>query len=154
DFYTGSTFKWLLSGFGVAYAMTKQRVSDQIEPVFRGYANAPPSQSLQYGHANYPALYALSATLELLGGLGWPALQSQVDSLTAALHKELTAAGWDVVTPVESRAGIISVLDPNAPHTVERLLKERVEIEERSGHLRISPHFYNDEADLQRFLGV
>ena len=154
DFYTGSTFKWLLSGFGVAYSMMRQRAAAEIEPVFRGYANEAPSRSLQYSHANYPVMYALEATLELLEGLGWQAIEARVSSLTETLHRELVAAGWEVVTPMESRAGIISIRDPNAPQTVARLLAERVEVEDRAGHLRVSPHFYNNEADLRRFLDV
>ena len=154
DFYTGSTFKWLLSGFGVAYSMMRQRAAAEIEPVFRGYANEAPSRSLQYSHANYPVMYALEATLELLEGLGWQAIEARVSSLTETVHRGLVAAGWEVVTPMESRAGIISIRDPNAPQTVARLLAERVEVEDRAGHLRVSPHFYNNEADLRRFLDV
>jgi cysteine desulfurase / selenocysteine lyase len=154
DFYTGSVFKWLLSAFGIAYVVTKSNFAAELEPVFRGYANESPSPKLQYSHANYPAIYALSATLELLGKLGWQAIHNQVASLTASLHRELVKAGWDVVTPIEARSGIISARDRNAVQTVNLLAKHQVEIEERSGLLRASPHFYNTEADLCRYLEV
>ena len=39
-----------------------------------------------------------------------------------------------------------------ATQTVARLLEQDIEIEERAGLLRISPHFYNTEGDLCRFL--
>jgi selenocysteine lyase/cysteine desulfurase len=154
DFYTGSVFKWLLSAFGVAYVVTKGSLAAELEPVFRGYANEPPSRKLQYAHANYPGLYALSATLELLGSLGWRPIQDRVSSLTDLLHRALCEAGWDVVTPLGGRAGIVSVRHANAVETIARLRTEGVEIEERAGLLRISPHFYNNEDDVHRFLAV
>jgi selenocysteine lyase/cysteine desulfurase len=153
DFYTGSTFKWLLSTFGVAYAV-KGRFASELEPVFRGYANPPPSRDLQYSHANYPGMYALAATLEFMGALGWQAIEDRVSSLTGLLHRKLVAAGWNVVTPLQSRGGIIAVQDRNAPATVARLLAEGVEVEARAGNVRVSPHFYNNEQDLRRFLDV
>jgi selenocysteine lyase/cysteine desulfurase len=152
DIYTGSVFKWLLSGFGVAYVVTKGSFADDIDPLFRGYVNEPPSRKLQYSHPNYPALYALSATLELLGGLGWQPIREQVRALTGSLRRELTAAGWEVVTPADARAGIISVVHEDATRTVARLLELGIQIEERAGLLRISPHFYNTENDLHRIL--
>jgi kynureninase len=68
------------------------------------------------------------------------------------LHRELTREGWEIVTPVDARAGIISVVHNGATQTVARLLEQDIEIEERAGLLRVSPHFYNTEADLCRFL--
>jgi len=152
DLYTGSVFKWLLSAFGVAYVVTKSSFAAEIEPLFRGYTNEPPSRKLQFSHPNYPALYALSATLEFLGGVGWQAIVAQVSALSGFLHRELTREGWEIVTPLEARAGIISVVHKEATQTVARLLEQDIEIEERAGLLRVSPHFYNTETDLCRFL--
>jgi len=37
---------------------------------------------------------------------------------------------------------------------VERLASERVYVAPRLGRIRISPHVYNDEADIDRFVDV
>jgi selenocysteine lyase/cysteine desulfurase len=152
DFYTGSVFKWLLSGFGIAYVVTESSFAAELEPVFRGYANEPPSRRLQYNHTNYPALYPLSASLEFLGSLGWPQIHRRVRTLNTHLSEELRLAGWDVVTPADAHAGITSVAHPNAAEVVASLLKQGVEVEERAGLVRVSPHFYNTEGDIARFL--
>lgn len=151
DIYTGPVFKWLLSGFGLAYVITKASFAPELEPTFRGYHNEA-SRNLQYGHANYPVMYALSATLDLLGGLGWPWIHSRVSCLTGLLHEGLVQAGWSVVTPKQQRAGIVSLLSDNPLEVVASLARQGVAIAERSGFLRVSPHFYNTEADIQRFL--
>ena len=59
-----------------------------------------------------------------------------------------------VVTPEDARAGIVSVAHDEATGAVARLLEQNIETEERAGLLRISPHFYNSEGDLCRFLDV
>jgi len=152
DVYTGSVFKWLLSAFGVAYVVTKSSFAEEFTPLFRGYVNEPPSRKLQFSHPNYPALYALSATLDFLGGLGWQSIFEQVSSLSGFLYRELRREGWQVVTPEDARAGIVSVVHDKSTQTVARLLEQDIEIEERAGMLRVSPHFYNSEGDLCRFL--
>jgi cysteine desulfurase / selenocysteine lyase len=152
DFYTGSVFKWLLSGFGIAYAVTRRSLASELEPVFRGYINEPPSRSLQYSHTNYPALYPLSATLEFLGTIGWARIFGRVRRLSALLCGELRGEGWDVVTPEGEHAGIISFAHPNAGEAVARLLALGVNVAERTGCVRVSPHFYNTETDIVRFL--
>jgi selenocysteine lyase/cysteine desulfurase len=152
DFYTGPVFKWLLSAFGLAYVVLREEFAAELEPTLRGYRNAPPSRELEIAHPNYPAMYALSATLEWLQGLSWHWMHHRVDSLTRLLHDELTQSGWDVVTPREHRAGIISIPDDNADQTADRLASQGVEITVRDGFLRVSPHFYNSEAEIYRFL--
>ncbi len=37
---------------------------------------------------------------------------------------------------------------------IERLATERVYVAPRLGRIRISPHVYNDEADVERFVAV
>ena len=37
---------------------------------------------------------------------------------------------------------------------IERLAAEQVYVAPRIGRMRISPHVYNDEDDVDRFLGV
>ena len=151
DIYTGPVFKWLLSGFGLAYVITRASFAPELEPTFRGYHNEV-SRNLQYGHANYPVMYALSATLELLADLGWPWIHSRVSSLASLLHEGLVQSGWTVVTPELQRAGIVSMVADDPNEVVASLARQGVEIAERSGLLRISPHFYNTETDLQRLL--
>ena len=40
------------------------------------------------------------------------------------------------------------------PKLIERLATEHIHVAPRLGRLRISPHVYNDEADVDRFVDV
>lgn len=154
DVYTGSTFKWLLSDFGLAYLVVKQDVQRILEPVFRGYGNEPPSRSLGYAHVNHSAIGLLGAALAYLDSVGWPRVVQRVRDLTDLLHVRLQNAGWDVVTPKSARAGIVVASHPNAAEIAVELSQRGCKASLRDGNLRFSPHFYNTEEDVHRLIAT
>jgi cysteine desulfurase / selenocysteine lyase len=149
DVYCASTFKWLLSGFGLGIVVVRDGVRDQLEPAMRGYNNPAPSTELHYSHVNYPAIYALDASLQYLESIGWPEIYARVDELANALMDALGPLGIPVVTPRDAHAGIVScvVSDPEAVR--DALAREGIHVEARDGLLRISPHIYNDHDDIR-----
>jgi selenocysteine lyase/cysteine desulfurase len=151
DAYCASVFKWLLSGFGLAFLILGERISGELTPAVRGYSNLPPSRSLRYGHLNYPGIYALHGALEYLDSIGWTNIYEQVDRLAKFAISSLRGAGFDVVTPDESHAGIVSIRDPAASERVEWLAAQSIYVEDGTPFLRVSPHFYNTDDDVDRF---
>jgi selenocysteine lyase/cysteine desulfurase len=154
DAYCGSSFKWLLAGFGLGFMTLSERLARDWTPPFRGYANEWPSRDPQYGHLDYPGIYALSASLELLGSLGWEAIFHRVAQLSGRLSGALLGRGFGVLTPSEAAAGIISVRHEDATAVVQRLAQECIFVEDRDAIVRISPHFYNTEAEVDRFVAA
>jgi selenocysteine lyase/cysteine desulfurase len=152
DAYCGSSFKWLLSGFGLGFMTLGERLARQWTPPFRGYANEWPSRDPQYGHLDYPGIYALGASLEFLESLGWDDIFRRVAALASGLGTALRAAGFDVLTPSDCAAGIVSVCRDDAADIVERLAEENIFLEDRDAIVRASPHFYNTEAEAARFV--
>lgn len=154
DVYTGSTFKWLLSDFGLAYLIVKRDVQRTLEPVFRGYANEPPSRSLRYAHVNHSAIGMLGTALAYLDSVGWPGVVQRVRKLTGLLHEKLQSAGWNVLTPKSGRAGIIAAAHPNAAALAAELSRHGCRVGLREGNLRFSPHFYNTEEDVETLMAA
>lgn len=154
DAYCGSTFKWLLSGFGLGFVAMSDRLSERWTPPFRGYNNEFPSRRPQYSHVNYPAVYALSATLELLESIGWRLIHRRVAELTDYLFSSLATLGLDVVTPREDKAGIVTIQNESASQVVPLLAEQSIYVEDRDRMVRASPHFYNVKEDLDRYLSV
>jgi selenocysteine lyase/cysteine desulfurase len=154
DLYAASVFKWLLSGFGLAFVSMKRDFAATLEPTLRGHGNEGDSRELRYGHANHPGLYALAATLEYLQGIGWQAIHERVDSLAQHLDAELGRAECSVITPAGARAGIVSIELADATLCAERLNARGVRVESRAGLIRISPHFYNTGAEVERFVDI
>lgn len=154
DAYCGSSFKWLLGGFGLGFMTLSERLAREWTPPFRGYANEWPSRDPQYGHLDYPGIYALGASLAFLGALGWEAIFRQVAQLSDQLAHELLQHGFEVLTPRRAAAGIISIHCNDSRARVERLAQESIFVEDRESILRASPHFYNTEAEIARFVAT
>lgn len=154
DAYCGSSFKWLLGGFGLGFMTLSERLAREWTPPFRGYANEWPSRDPQYGHLDYPGIYALGASLAFLGSLGWEAIFRRVARLSGRLSDGLLHGGFDVLTPRAATAGIVSIRCNDARERVESLAQQSIFVEDRDSILRASPHFYNTEAEIDRFVAA
>jgi selenocysteine lyase/cysteine desulfurase len=151
DVYCAAHFKWLLGSFGIAMFATSARARERIAPVAHGYMNEAHG-GFQYAHANLPGAFALDAALDLFDGIGWPAVHAQVAHLAAALIDGLRRAGRDVVTPPHACAGIVSVRSADADAAQRALDARGIAVAMRDGLLRISPHVYNTDADIDALL--
>jgi selenocysteine lyase/cysteine desulfurase len=151
DVYGAAVFKWMLSGFGTSIGVFGERARTMLTPAYRGYRNKPPSTSFEYADPNYPGLYVLDATMRYLEGIGWPRIYERVAALTAQVADVITGLGIEPVTPAAARAGIVSFAVPDAPGLVARLRDRGVDVVDKVGLVRVSPHFYNNGEDVERF---
>lgn len=151
DVYVSGVFKWLLAGFGVAVCVVRDRARACMRPAFRGYLNPSPEDGLQFAHVNYPGLFALGASLELMGGtLGWSLVQSRTDQLVAWLAEELEAGGIELAAPEGSRAGVASIPVADAETMRLSLAGQQIFAAARGPYLRVTPFFYNSREDVHR----
>ncbi len=76
--------------------------------------------------------------------------------LTDRLVEGLLERGARVLSPRSpgEASGIVSFVhgDEDPEHTARRLRKEQVFVVARRGGVRASPHFYNDDSDIDRLL--
>jgi cysteine desulfurase / selenocysteine lyase len=154
DAYCASVFKWLLSGFGLGVLVVGEQLAAELVPAVRGYRNEPPERSVSYGQVNYPGIYALQASLEYLRSVGWDNVHAQVNGLARRAMAGLHAQGFEVVTPDNGHAGIVSIRHPEASRLVSELARERIFVEDRDSIIRASPHFYNTDEEIDRFISA
>ena len=154
DAYCASVFKWLLSGFGLGIVTVSERLASELQPVLRGYSNEPPSRTLRYSHVNYPGIYALLASLQYLRSIGWEQIYARVDSLASHTIESLRNRGLQVITPECARGGIVSIQHPYASNLVRVLAEQSIFVEDRGPVVRVSPHFYNTEDEIDRFVSA
>jgi selenocysteine lyase/cysteine desulfurase len=154
DAYCASVFKWLLSGFGLGFVVLSDGLAGELNPVIRGYNNEAPSRSVRYGHINYPGVYALNASLEFMRSLGWQQIHAQVANLALRTITSLRGRGFEVITPEDAHAGIVSIRHPEASAIVGILAEQSIFVEDRGPVVRVSPHFYNTEEDVDRFVAA
>jgi cysteine desulfurase / selenocysteine lyase len=152
DVYCGTSCKWLLAGFGVGFVTLSDRLIDAWTPPLFGYGRQAAHGSPEYGPLNYPGIHALNASLELLDSIGWPAIHQRVAALTARLLATLPEEEFPIVTPADARGGIVSFQHPCAAALVGALKAKSIYVADRGSLVRVSPHFYNSEADIDRFV--
>ncbi len=152
DVYGSSVFKWLLSGFGTAVGVFRERARSMLTPAFRSYGNPAPSTSFDYAAPNIPGLYVLDATLAYLEELGWQRILERVGSLASYALDALEKMQIDPITPREAHAGIVCFGGLDAGVVVEGLKERGVDAGGRTERVTVAPHFYNTYEDIDRFV--
>jgi cysteine desulfurase/selenocysteine lyase len=113
------------------------------------------------GSQNNAGFLALGASLELLRGLGAENIAAAVIDITEMACERLAKIGAKIVSDRridhrggQQRSGIVSFELPGRdPMAIKKHAKEQdVVFGCRAGRLRISPHAYNNEEDLDRFV--
>jgi selenocysteine lyase/cysteine desulfurase len=105
---------------------------------------------------HYISLEMASVGMELVASWGGEAIVERLRMLTDRLADGLRNSGVLVSDPKLRAPHILSLRFPNGmpDGLVDRLAAENVFATPRLGMLRISPHVYNDEADVDRFVAV
>jgi selenocysteine lyase/cysteine desulfurase len=113
------------------------------------------------GTSNYAGAIGLAASLRMIQSIGTERIAGHIHGLTERLIGGLERLGLEVLTPRERerRAGIVTFTLGSAERDValmERLLGRKIFVAVRYtslvGGVRVSCHFYNDEADIERLL--
>jgi cysteine desulfurase/selenocysteine lyase len=98
----------------------------------------------------------MGATLKLLESIGAENLAASVLAVSGYACERLEAAGCRVVSPREEgqASGIVSFEYPakDLLDVRRHCLANGVALACRAGRIRISPHAYNNEADIDRLL--
>lgn len=113
------------------------------DPVFAGSA-----EKYEGGMLAFPSLYAMGAVIELMLEIGPRVIEARVLELAEMSRAMLRSLGADVSA---GESPIVTAAFPGraAADLVSILRERRILVSARHGRLRVSPHFYNDEADLR-----
>jgi selenocysteine lyase/cysteine desulfurase len=174
DFLAADAHKWLLGPCGAGLLYVRRELQDRLRPPIYGWHNVrcpgfvaqerlvhpPDGRRYEAGTANLLGLVGLQAALELLLDLGIENIARELLRKRAWLVPALQARGYTVLNadaPPETASAIVSCWRPD---TDLRALHQRLAAEgvvaslrgDRSGrsYLRLSPHFYNTDAELRR----
>ena len=159
--------KWMCAPEGCGLLYVSRRWLDKLVPQRVGWKSVvdasrylpyhfelkADAQKFECGSANFLAIHALGAAIDLLFDLGVDAIEARVLALTAALREAVAANGMRLVSPhgAGECAGITTVATSEVPEVVVRRLRAaRVLASPRGGGVRLSPHFYCDGDDIAR----
>jgi len=167
DFAVGGTLKWLCGGPGACFLYVRPDLHRALEPRLTGWQAHPQPfdfaiEDMRYrddafrflhGTPNVPALYAARPGLEILLEVGAEAIRAKSMRQTALLMQLARGAGLEVTAPAEAerRGGTVAV-DCDHGYEVSRELLARdilVDYRPKAG-IRVSPHFYTDDTELEK----
>ena len=117
---------------------------------------APNATRFEPGALNTAGVIGLGAAIEMFQSVGIERIERHLLELTDHLCEVLRAKGYRVVS--SRRAGEASAIvacqhdTHSAQSLYERLDAQNIITTARLGRLRISPHFYNTQADIERLL--
>jgi selenocysteine lyase/cysteine desulfurase len=178
DMLAADAHKWLLGPCGAGVMYVRDSVQDSLKPPVYGWHNvrcpefvAQEELVLRTGAARYEAgthnllgLVGLVTAMEMLLEIGIENIARELLRKRAWLVPALQAKGCKVLhadAPPENSSGITSFHQPEKDPSLlhQKLLDAGVITSlrtDRSGqkYIRLSPHFYNTDTELQRVLDL
>lgn len=162
DVLIGSSYKWLNGGFGSAILCIKNTFIEKYPPRIAGFGSLdksagqwqyrPSNKSFEPGHLNAPALLQLQEGIDDKLKTGLETIHSHNTALAQKLQERLLQLPIDIIgtDDFENR---LHILVFKAGKSIADYLKERrFAITWRKENIRVSPHFYNTEEDIDAFV--
>ena len=167
DFYTAGVLKWLCGGPGLAFLYARRGLLDSLEPTVTGWFATrepfsfdtehldyhPSARRFEHGTPPAPVVFIAQGGLDVISEVTPARIRSRQGELTDRVIDRAAHAGLSVRTPRErdARGGVVNVgVGPEARKICHALLDRDVSTDFRGDGLRISPHFFNTEADIDR----
>lgn len=173
DFLIFPTYKWVLGPYGRAFmyvakrhqggvpleqtAAARKAVSAEDTMYFRDLAYADGARRYDMGERDHFISMEMAAVgMEMMAAWGSEPIVARLAMLTDRLADGLANTGVRIMDRRLRAPHLLSLQFPQgmAPDLPQRLADEKVYAAPRLGRLRISPHVYNDEADVDRFVDV
>jgi selenocysteine lyase/cysteine desulfurase len=169
DFLAADGHKWLLGPEGAGFLFVRGDWIDRLRTIGVGshsvvgsfnapvpeFRLKPSAQRWEGGSHNMPGLLTFGASLDLFFEWGLDAVVQRIADRADAVRELALSAGWSVHgSGREADRSAIVVLEREGvdPAAAALELHDRHAIVAacRRGRLRISPHVYNDDSDLER----
>ena len=172
DFFAADGHKWMLGPEGAGLLYMRREHLDLLRPFGVGWNSVrharefnrieldyrPTVERYEGGSQNMPGFHALGASLDLLASIGTERLAARLIELTDQLCERLTTLGATIISRREGerRSGIVSFTLPDVdPNQVQKhCMSEGVVLSCRAGRLRVSPHGYTSNSDLDRLFAA
>lgn len=171
DVIGAHSYKWLLSGFGLGPVHLSERAIEQIRPVNVGRMGVEAGfEDLDYrlvwregaaryqtGGVNWIALQGFNASVSLVREADPARTERHTLALTDRLIQGLERLGYAIASSLEPahRSQIVAFTTGDLKEDealVARLREHKVDVVLRGRGVRVSPYFYNTEADIVRLL--
>ncbi len=173
DFLTASCYKWMLGPAGAGYLYVRKDLIGESEPPFIGWASVKPevfettefwdiwklqlsdtASRFEIGSPSFISFIGAATAIQLLLNVGIRNIQRRILNLTRTLIDSVKDLGYHLTTPDDekTRSGIVHFLVDKAEDKAKKLGNKGIVVSARSHGLRVAPHFYNTEGDVEQLI--
>ena len=171
DVLAVSSHKWMLGPAGVGFVHVSDRALERIRPDIVGWLSVEQPFAFDYrlalprtadryepGTENIIGILGLGAAVDLFLAHGTRSVEDRVLAITDELCTLLEHDGHVIVSPRtgHERSGIVIFRTPGVEPEVlhMHLMTNGIRCAPRGGGIRFSPHFYNDQTDIDAALAA
>jgi selenocysteine lyase/cysteine desulfurase len=168
DIAAGASHKWLCAPEGCGVLYLSERARERVEPTLVGWISVedawnfddyeqqfkPNALAWETGTGGISLFYGLEQSLRLLNETGAENIEKHLENLTDYLCELLAGKNYEIVSsraPGE-KSQIVCVRhcgDLTSVEIAKRLEAEKIIVSPRGDRVRIAPHFFNDEKDIE-----
>jgi cysteine desulfurase/selenocysteine lyase len=173
DFLMAAGYKWLLSPPGAAYLYVKDDLIEKFEPPFVGWASvkqevfnttdfydiwnlnlSKTASRFEVGSPSVMSFVGAAEAMKMLLHFGTENIKKRIMKLTDRLIDTVKDMGLKLQTPEEKpcRSGIVNFKIDQPQKTLEKLSKKGIIVSARSHGIRVAPHFYNTEREIDKLM--
>jgi len=174
DFAVTNGHKWMLSSFGIGaiYINKKYLDNDQLKPPFFSHSGqkqidnyennkkiemSENATRFEIGTPHLQNIVLFNAAIKYISNIGIKNVERKILQLTDYFIKKLESLNFEMISPITNeneRSGIVVFKSKKVPPLtiVKRLEKENIIVSQRGRGIRISPHFYNNEGDIDKLI--
>ena len=162
--------KWMLGLLGIGFLYVDRDLLPNLRPALVGWYSVDDpfafdgtrfklrtdASRLEEAAPAFPMVYGLGAAVEMLLEAGVANTAAHITGLLDRAAGALEAIGCEVSPAPEHRAGILMIKPPAADvdALAEACLERNIAVSVRRGRLRLSPHLYNNEDDIDALIDL
>jgi selenocysteine lyase/cysteine desulfurase len=168
DLLVTGALKWLCGGQGIAFLYCRRDLIEKMEPRVVGWFGTKhpfdfdrtgltlrdDARRFETGTYALPQAWTASGGLSIILDVGVDNIRARNQELTRRIIERTDEAGLELLSPRadDGRGGLVRVRIPGgrerAESVLHQLFERNVVLDSRIDTLRISPHFFNDEGDV------
>lgn len=160
-----SAHKWMLGPLGIGFMALSPQAMEQVDVSILGWLSVedpfnfahdkkllPDANRFEPGTENGAGKYGLLARLQQIEAIGATAIEQRVLDLTDYLCEQLRAHDCEIASPrgAGEKSAIVTFKHHHmaSEQLLQRLTAANIRASLRQGNIRISPHYYNSEAEI------
>jgi len=173
DIAAGASHKWLCAPEGGGMLYLSERARERVEPTLVGWISVdvpwdfenleqpfkPNALAWESGTGGSALFYGLEQSLKLLHETGAEKIAAYLEGLSDYLCELLAAKNYEIVSSREKseKSQIVCIKNQAGLHPNEiaqRLQNENIIVSPRGERVRIAPHFFNNQEDIERLIAA